>query len=103
MNKDENPSKINPSLSKINEQNVKFPQTFLLVLNEPPAQDTRQTPPLNNGMYDEFLKVQEQASISEMIMVNKFEAHFHHTNLPSFPGDSMEYLRFTKLLQGGIS
>ena len=96
---DENPSKINPDalpfFSKQDKRTESQVSTNLQTSYETPVQDIRQTPPSNNSMYDEFLKVQKkQASISEMIMVQQVRSSLPSHKPPIFSGDSMEYSRF---------
>ena len=105
--KKETPSTINPeALPFVFKQDKRTePQvsTNTQPIPEPPDQDIEQTLPLNNSMYDEFLKVQKkQASISEMIMVQQVRSSLPSHKPPTFSGDSMEYSRFINAFESLI-
>ncbi|XP_028406789.1 uncharacterized protein LOC114529231 [Dendronephthya gigantea] len=72
-------------------------------IKENTDQNIEQNLPLNNRIYDEFLKVQKkQTNISEIIMMQQARSLLPSHKPPTFSGNSMEYSRFINAFESLI-
>ena len=95
----EDPSTINPEALPFNPKQDERTGSQVSSNSQPsteaPGQDIGQTLPLNNSMYDEFLKVQKQASISEIIMVQQVRSSLpSHKQWRSQPDNLVPLCKF---------